>query len=221
MLSDSCPVLSVLSVCDVGALWPNGWTDQDETWHAGRPRHWPHCIRWYPAPPPPKGHSPPFSAHICCSQMAAWTQMPLGMELGLGPGDFVLHGDAAPPSPNEMRSPPIFDPCPLLPYGWMNYDATWYGGRPRPRRLCVTWGPGSPKSGTAPNFRSMSIVAKRLDASEYHLVRQATVLDGDLALPKRDTAPRNFRPMSVVAKRLDELRCHLVWRQASAQATLC
>jgi len=21
----------VLSVCDVGALWPNGWTDQDET----------------------------------------------------------------------------------------------------------------------------------------------------------------------------------------------
>jgi len=23
--------LSVLSVCDVGVLWPNGWTDQDET----------------------------------------------------------------------------------------------------------------------------------------------------------------------------------------------
>ena len=30
--------LSVLSVCNVGVLWPNGWTDQDETWHAGRPR---------------------------------------------------------------------------------------------------------------------------------------------------------------------------------------
>jgi len=28
--------LSVLSVCDVGVLWPNGWTGQDETWHAGR-----------------------------------------------------------------------------------------------------------------------------------------------------------------------------------------
>jgi len=27
-------VLSCLSVCDVGVLWPNGWTDQDETWHA-------------------------------------------------------------------------------------------------------------------------------------------------------------------------------------------
>ena len=33
-----CPVLYVLSVCNVRALWPNGWMDQDETWHAGRPQ---------------------------------------------------------------------------------------------------------------------------------------------------------------------------------------
>jgi len=46
-----------------------------------------------PALPPPKGHSPQFSAHICCYQMAAWIKMSLGMELGLGPGDFVLDGD--------------------------------------------------------------------------------------------------------------------------------
>jgi len=26
------PVLSSLSVCDVGVLWPNGWMDQDKTW---------------------------------------------------------------------------------------------------------------------------------------------------------------------------------------------
>jgi len=32
MLSDRCPVcLSVLSGCDVGALWPHGWMDQDDT----------------------------------------------------------------------------------------------------------------------------------------------------------------------------------------------
>ena len=43
-----------------------------------------------PPPPPLKGHSPQFSAHICCGQMTAWIKMPLGMELGLGPGDFVL-----------------------------------------------------------------------------------------------------------------------------------
>ena len=34
------------------------------------------------------GHSPQFSAHICCGQMAAWIKMSLGMELGLGPGRF-------------------------------------------------------------------------------------------------------------------------------------
>ena len=90
-------VLSVcLSVYDVHALWPNGWTDQDETWHAGKPRPWPHCVRWGPRSPPPKGQrgtASQFSAHICCGQMAAWIKMSLGMELGLGPGDFVLNGD--------------------------------------------------------------------------------------------------------------------------------
>jgi len=48
-----------------------------------------------PAPPPSKGRSPQFLAHICCGQRAAWIKMPLGMELGLSPGDFVLDGDPA------------------------------------------------------------------------------------------------------------------------------
>ena len=51
-------------------LWPNGLPDQDETRHAGRPRSLPHCVRWGPSSPPPKGHSPQFSAHIRCGQMA-------------------------------------------------------------------------------------------------------------------------------------------------------
>ena len=51
-----------------------------------------------PAPPPPKGHSPTqFSDHICCDQMPAWIKTPLGMELGLSRGDFVLDGDPATP----------------------------------------------------------------------------------------------------------------------------
>jgi len=58
MLSVRC--LSVLSVCNVRVLWPNGWTDQDETWHAGRPRPWPHCVRWGPSYPSPKGAHPPI-----------------------------------------------------------------------------------------------------------------------------------------------------------------
>ena len=30
--------LSELSGRDVGLLWPNGWMDQDATWHGGRPQ---------------------------------------------------------------------------------------------------------------------------------------------------------------------------------------
>jgi len=65
MLSDRClsclSCLSVcMSVCDVRALWPNGWTDQDETRHAGRPWRCPHCVRWGSSSPSPKGAQPPI-----------------------------------------------------------------------------------------------------------------------------------------------------------------
>jgi len=88
VLCPVCPVclscLTVcLSVCDVGVLWPDGLTDQDEAWHAGRPRAWLHCVRWGPSSPPPNGGgATQFSAHICCSQMAGWIEMPLGMARG-------------------------------------------------------------------------------------------------------------------------------------------
>jgi len=76
-------------------------------------------------PAPPKRAQPQFSAHVRCGQTDGSIKMPLGMQVGLGTGDFVLDGDAAPP-----------------------------------------------KGGTAPNFRPMSIVTKRLDASGYHLVQR-------------------------------------------------
>jgi len=56
--------------------------------------------------PPLKGHSPPFSAHICCGKTAAWIKMSLGMEVGLVPGDFVLDGNPAAPSPNRGAEAP-------------------------------------------------------------------------------------------------------------------
>ena len=40
--------------------------------------------------------------------------MSLGMELGLGPGDFVLDGDPAPNYPKGWAEPPIFGPCLLV-----------------------------------------------------------------------------------------------------------
>ena len=78
--------------------------------------------------------------------------MSLGMELGLGQGDFVLDGDHAPGSPPPQKvggAPQIFGPCLLRPNGWMDAASTWHGGRPQPRRLRVRWGPSppSPKGG--------------------------------------------------------------------------
>ena len=89
-------------------------------------------------PVPKKGAAPPpqFSVHVYCGQTAGCIKMPLGMEIGLSPGVFVLDGVTAPFS-------------------------------------------------------------------------------------KRWAEPPNFRPMFIVAKRLDGSRWQLIWRQASAEATLC
>jgi len=71
--------LSCLSVCDVRAQWPNGWRDQDETWHAPRPRPLPHCVTWGPSSLSPKGHSHPpiFGLYLlrpngCMDQDVTW-----------------------------------------------------------------------------------------------------------------------------------------------------
>jgi len=41
--------------------------------------------------------------------MAGWIKMPLGIEVGLGPVDFVLDGDPAPLKGDTVH--PIFGPC--------------------------------------------------------------------------------------------------------------
>jgi len=68
-----------------------------------------------PTPPPAKGHSAPFSAHICCDQMAAWIKIPLGREIGFGPSDIVLDGRTQFPFPKNEAEPPIFGPYLLWP----------------------------------------------------------------------------------------------------------
>jgi len=40
-----------------------------------------------------------------CGQPAAWIKMPPGMDVGLGPGDFVLDGDPAVPYEKGHSSP--------------------------------------------------------------------------------------------------------------------
>ena len=55
--------------------------------------------------PSPKGAQPPIFGPVCCGQMAGWIKIPLGLEVGLGPGDFVLDVDQAPP-PQKGAEPP-------------------------------------------------------------------------------------------------------------------
>ena len=150
---------------------------------------------------------PKFSAHVCCGHTAGWIKMVLGMEVGLSPGDFMFDGD---PAPSRIGAePPICGPYLLRPNGCMDQDATWYGGRPRPRRHCVRWGPSSPSQKGAeppPIFGPFLLWPNgwmHHDATWYGGRSQPRdfVFDGDPApLPKkgRSLLP-NFRPVSIVA----------------------
>jgi len=112
-------------------LWPNGCMYQVNTWYGSWPQPRRHCVRWGPSSPSPKGHSPQFLANVSCGQTTGLTKMPLGMEVVLGPGDFVFDGDPAPPRKKGRSPHPIFGPCLLWPNGWMDQDPTWYRGKPR------------------------------------------------------------------------------------------
>jgi len=46
--------------------------------------------------------------------MAGWTKMPLGMEAGLSPGDFVFVGDPATPRKRAHPPPPNFWPMSIV-----------------------------------------------------------------------------------------------------------
>jgi len=51
-------------------------------------------------------------AHVYCGQMAGWMKTPLGTEVDLGPGHFVLGGV---PSPAKgAQQPPSFQPMSVV-----------------------------------------------------------------------------------------------------------
>jgi len=121
---------------------------------------------------------------VYCGQTVGWIRMPLGIEVGLGQGHCVRLGPSS-PMERGTAAPPlskftnagfacvrINDPCLLWSNGWMDQDATLYGGGPRPRPHCVRWGPSFPHQKRAqqpPTFRPMSIVARRSPISAIRL----------------------------------------------------
>jgi len=84
-------------------LWPNGCMYQETTWYGGRFQPRRHCV----SSSSPKGHSPQLSVNVRCGQTAGWTKLPLGMQVGLGPSDFVFDGDPA-ASRKKAQPPPNF-----------------------------------------------------------------------------------------------------------------
>ena len=82
----------------------------------------------------------------------------------------------------------------LLLNAWMHHGATWYGGRPQHRRLCVRWGPSIlPKKGAerAPKFSAHVYCGqtagwiKMALGMEVGFSPDDIVLDGDPASPPR------------------------------------
>jgi len=135
-------------IFDPCLLWPNGWMDQDGTWHGGRPQPWRLCVTW-----PQKGGAPPqFSANLYCAQTAGCITVTLGKEVGLSPGDFVSDEDPAiPPQKGGAAPSPIISPCLLWPNVWMDQDGTLHGGGPWSRPHSARWGTRS-----APQKRGQS-----------------------------------------------------------------
>jgi len=96
----------------------------DRLWNAS-----PYAIR-------PLSVSPVRSVTLAyCGQTAGWIKIKLGMHAGLGPGQTVLDGDAAPLPKKEQSPLANFRPMSsIVANGWTHQDATLYGGRPRPSR---------------------------------------------------------------------------------------
>jgi len=82
-------------------------------------------------------------AHVCCDQMAECIKIPLGTEVGLGRGDFVLDGN--PVLPPKKGAHPQFS-AHVCCGRWMDQDAsaTWHGDRPRPSGIVLDGDPAPP-----------------------------------------------------------------------------
>jgi len=116
--------------------------------------------------------------------------MPLGMEVGLGPGNFVLDGDPAPLPKKRVKPPPIFGACLLWPNSRMDQDGTWHGGGPWSRPHYARWGPSFfAQKGVEPKMFShlycgQTAVCIRIPiGTEVGLSLEDIVLDGDPAPP--------------------------------------
>jgi len=126
--------------------------------------------------------------------------MKLGMQVGLGPGHFVLDGDPAPPSQKAGGAPQIFGPCLLRPNGWMDETGTWHGVGLSPGDFVLDGDPVPfPQKGRIPlpKFSAhlycgeMAACIKMPLGMELGLGPGDFVLDGDPAQPREANLPHS------------------------------
>jgi len=111
---------------------------------------------------------------VYCGQTVGWIKMKLGMQVGLGPWSHCVRWRPSSPSTIGEAEPPQFSAhifCGQMA-GWIKIPLGMVVGL-GPGDSVLDGNPASPfsKRGGAPlpNFRPMSIVAKRLDGSRRHL----------------------------------------------------
>jgi len=196
-------------------LWPNGWMDQDGTWHRGRPWSSSHCATWGHSSLLKKGAEPPiFGPSLLWPN--GWMHQDATWYGGrLQPRRLCVRWGPSPLSQNG-RSPTQFSAhvyCGqtaawIKINGCMDQDATWYGGRTRPTRHCVRRGPSYPrKKGTPTPTQFLAHVycgqmagwMKTPHGTEVDLGPGHIVLDGVPAPAKGTQQPPSFRHMSIVA----------------------
>ena len=164
-----------------------------------------------------------FSAHFYCGKTAGCISMPLGIEVGLSPRDFVLHGDPA-PLPKRRQSPgappPNFRPMSIVAKlldGWKMVLGMEVGLGQVHIVLDADTAP-LPKKGVEPPIFGPSLLwpngCMDQDATWYGGRRQPTQYcvrcRPSYPQKKGTTTPTQFWPMSIVAKWLDGWRRRLV-----------
>jgi len=118
-----------------------------------------------PVPLPQRGTSPQVFGYVCCGQMAGWIKMQLGTDYGGRPRPRQHCVSYSPKGHSPQFS---VDTCYGRTAGWIKMPLGREVGL-SPGHIVLDGDPAPPQKGTAPNFRFMPAVAKRLDGSRCHL----------------------------------------------------
>jgi len=104
-------------------------------------------------PSPERGHSSPhFSARVYCGQTDRWIKVPLGIQVGLGPGRIVLDVLDGNPAPPKKKTVPNFRPCLLYQTArWIKMPLGTELGL-GPGDIVLDEDPAPPKQGNSPHF---------------------------------------------------------------------